>query len=96
MRILHPVDLTQSNSGDISYTLDYSLLCSRFYFPGGNSSAYLSASGGKPKRQLSWFLFTRGFVLIVFELTILRFGWFFNLSSQTICGASDLGHRIFA
>jgi uncharacterized membrane protein len=31
-----------------------------------------------------WFLFTRGFVLIVFELTILRFGWFFNLSSQTI------------
>ncbi len=32
----------------------------------------------KDKKELSWFLFTRGFVLCILELTIVNWGWSFN------------------
>jgi len=49
-----------------------------FVFLAG-TSAFLSLSRGKSKKQASRMLFTRGLWLIVLEMTIVRFGWTFNL-----------------
>src|ERR1051325_6490673 len=48
-----------------------------FVFLAG-TGAFLSTRRGKTKRELSWFLLTRGLWLILLELTLVRFGWFFN------------------
>ncbi len=42
------------------------------------TSAYLQAARGKPRAELSRFLFTRGLWLIFLELTVVRFGWTFD------------------
>jgi uncharacterized membrane protein len=42
-------------------------------------SIYLQKMKGKPTRELSWFLFTRGLWLIVVEFTIVRTSFVFNL-----------------
>jgi uncharacterized membrane protein len=33
-------------------------------------------------RNAAWFLLTRGFVLVVFEMTLVRWGWYFNWDYQ--------------
>jgi uncharacterized membrane protein len=48
-----------------------------FVFLAG-TGAFLSTRRGKTKKELSWFLLTRGLWLILLELTLVRFGWFFN------------------
>ena len=48
-----------------------------FVFLAG-AGAFLSTRRGKTKRELSWFLLTRGLWLVLLELTLVRFGWFFN------------------
>ncbi len=42
-------------------------------------SAYLYGQRGRSTAELSRFLFTRGFWLMVLEFTIVRLGWTFNL-----------------
>ncbi|MBV9925723.1 MAG: DUF1624 domain-containing protein [Acidobacteria bacterium] len=48
-----------------------------FVFLAG-TGAFLSARRGKTKKELSWFLLTRGLWLVLLELTLVRLGWFFN------------------
>jgi uncharacterized membrane protein len=48
-----------------------------FIFLAG-TGAFLSASRGKSKSELSRFLFTRGLWLVLLELTVLHAAWFFN------------------
>jgi len=54
-----------------------------FVFLSG-ASAFLSLNRGKTKKQASWTLFTRGVWLIILEVTILRFGWAFNLDYHRV------------
>jgi uncharacterized membrane protein len=49
-----------------------------FVFLAG-TGAFLSKSHGKTTGALSWFLLTRGLWLLVLELTLVRWGWVFNL-----------------
>jgi uncharacterized membrane protein len=50
------------------------------------TAAFLARSRGKTRRQLSWFLLSRGLWLVLLELTIVRLGWSFNLTYEyTIC-----------
>ena len=49
-----------------------------FVFLAG-TGAYLSLTRGRTKRDLTWFLLTRGAWLVFLELTLIRFGWTFDL-----------------
>jgi uncharacterized membrane protein len=53
--------------------------CAPVFMATAGVAAYLSLSRGKTRRELSWFLVTRGLWLAVLEVTFVRsFGWFFN------------------
>jgi uncharacterized membrane protein len=52
-----------------------------FVFLAG-TGAYLGGLRGKSRRELSWFLLTRGVWLVVLELTVVHFAWTFNVRFQ--------------
>src|SRR6185436_14853038 len=54
-----------------------------FVFLAG-TGAYLQWARGKSKKQLSWFLVTRGLWLIVLEVTIIKFGVIFNPDPRVV------------
>jgi len=54
-----------------------------FIFLSG-ASAFLSQGRGKTKREAAFQLLTRGIWLLIIEVTIVRFGWLFNLNYSRI------------
>src|SRR5262245_38499248 len=55
-----------------------------FVFLAG-AGAFMYGVRGRSRRDVSWFLVTRGLWLVVLELTFVRFGWFFDLTyRQTV------------
>ena len=54
-----------------------------FIFLSG-TSAFLSQGRGKTKKQAAFQLLTRGIWLIMIEVTIVRFGWLFNLDYSRV------------
>lgn len=74
-----PTDLTQT-----SFTLFFTRWITHFCAPVfvflAGTGIFLSASRGKSKKDLAWFLVTRGLWLVFLELTIVRWGWQFDLN----------------
>ena len=50
-----------------------------FVFLAG-TSAFLYGTHNKTKKEISWFLFTRGVWLLFVELIIVGFGWTFDIT----------------
>src|SRR4051812_30499451 len=72
-----PTDLTKTTTA-VFLTRWITHYCAPTFVFLAGTGAYLQLARGKSKSELSKFLLTRGVWLIVLELTVVRFGIFFN------------------
>jgi uncharacterized membrane protein len=72
-----PTDLKQTTVA-VFFTRWITHYCAPIFVFLAGTGAYLQFARGKSKSSLSKFLITRGLWLIVLELTVVRFGVFFN------------------
>jgi uncharacterized membrane protein len=93
-----PLDLTQTN-GALFFTRWITHLCAPVFVLLAGTSAFLVGSR-KGKKELSLFLLKRGVWLIILELTVVNFSWFFNLHFSlmvlTVIWALGLGMILLA
>jgi uncharacterized membrane protein len=76
---LHPLDL-KTTTVAIFFTRWITHFCAPVFIFLAGTGAFLSSTRGKSKRALSWFLVTRGFWLILLELTYIQWaGWNFGI-----------------
>jgi len=78
-----PTDLTQTTAA-IFLTRWITHYCAPVFVFLAGTGAFLSASRGKSTGDLSRFLWTRGLMLVVFEFTIVRWGWLFNFGMSQL------------
>jgi uncharacterized membrane protein len=77
-----PLDLEKTN-GAIFFTRWITHFCAPvFMFLAGTSACFMSRR--KTRKELSWFLFTRGLWLIILELVVVNFGWNFDIFFHNI------------
>lgn len=74
-----PTDLDKTTPG-LFLTRLVTHFCAPVFCLLAGTGAFLSSGRGKSKRELSWFLLSRGLWLVVLELTLVRFGWTFDLA----------------
>ena len=74
----NPTDLEYTTTA-MFFTRWITHYCAPVFIFLAGTSAYLSLSKKKDKNSAALFLLKRGIWLIILELTIVRFGWMFNL-----------------
>jgi uncharacterized membrane protein len=79
-------DLTRTNV-PLFFTRWITHFCAPVFVFLAGTGAYLQFARGKSKAELSRFLVTRGFWLIVLEFTVVRCGVFFNFNYQILVAA---------
>ncbi|MEO5721439.1 MAG: heparan-alpha-glucosaminide N-acetyltransferase domain-containing protein [Chthoniobacterales bacterium] len=84
--LFDPTDLTRTH-GALFLTRLITHFCAPVFCFLAGTGAFLSLGRGKTTRDLSWFLFTRGFWLIFLELTLVQFGWTFRIDPHFLDGA---------
>lgn len=80
-----PTDLTATTPAYF-FTRLVTHFCAPVFVLLAGVGAALSASRGKPIRELSRFLVTRGLFLVLLELTVVRVAWFFDLHFRVFVG----------
>ncbi|MEO6498273.1 MAG: heparan-alpha-glucosaminide N-acetyltransferase domain-containing protein, partial [Mucilaginibacter sp.] len=73
-----PTDLSKASTG-LFLTRFITHFCAPTFVFFSGTGAFLSFSRGKTKKEASVFLLTRGLWLILLELTVIGFGWSFEL-----------------
>src|SRR6478735_1886400 len=80
--IYDPTDL-ETTTPAFFFTRWITHFCAPVFMFLAGTSAFL-VSQRKSRKQLSWFLVTRGLWLIFLELTVVNFAWFFNIEFTSI------------
>ena len=77
-----PLDLTKT-SAPIFFTRWITHFCAPIFMMLAGTSAFLTGQR-KSKKELSWFLFTRGLWLVFIEMVVVNFGWNFDIHFHSI------------
>ena len=83
--LFRPLDLTQTY-GALFLTRWITHFCAPVFFFLAGTGAFLSLGRGRTRRDLSWFLVTRGLWLVLLELTLVQFGWTFRIDLHALGG----------
>jgi uncharacterized membrane protein len=82
---IDPLDLSRTTV-PLALTRWITHFCAPTFVFLAGTGAFLSLARGKTIRELSRFLLTRGLWLVFLELTLVRFGWMFNLNYAFMFG----------
>ena len=81
--LFDPTDLTKTSPA-LFLTRWITHFCAPVFVFLAGTGAFLSLARGRTKRDLSWFLVTRGLWLIVLEVTFLHLAWTFSLPTHGV------------
>ena len=89
--VFGPADLTQTNV-PLFFTRWITHFCAPVFMFLTGTSAFLVGQR-KPRKELSFYLLTRGLWLVFLELTVVNFGWTFNIHFPFFCSRRYMGFR---